>query len=180
MTPPFHVADVTPSGDVHALQQYEYPLLEQLGGAADLITFFSTWLWRSPDEFQLTLPTSKLSVRFRASSPTSAIATLRINSTRRAPGPPDPRQDHLASISILLTGKDPDADAITLNALQDHLVKELHDTGHEPAFAMLSIKQRPLVATISLRPPDDQNDRLWFALWDRCLAASYFRKHGLA
>jgi hypothetical protein len=180
MTPPFHVADITPGGDVHALQQYEYPLLEQLGGAADLITFFSTWLWRSPDEFELTLPTSKLSVRFRASSPTSAIATLRINTTRSHAADPPDSQDHLASLSILLTGKDPDADSITLNTLQRHLVHELHDTGHEPAFAMLSLKQRPLVATISLRPPNDPNDRLWFALWDRCLAASYFRKHGLA
>ena len=184
MTPPFHVADITANGEVRALQEYEYALLEQIGGAADLIALFSTWLWRSPDEFELILPGGRMRVRWRASSESSAVATLRISQESGVGWSGQPGEDlgkgELASIAVLLTGREAQADSITIAALQRHLVRELHDSGFEPAFGMLSLDQRPLVATLSLRAPDHRDDNLWFALWDRCLAASYFRKQGLA
>ena len=63
---------------------------------------------------------------------------------------------------------------------QRHLLAELHDTGLEPAFDLINIPTRPLVATINFRSPPDQRDQVIVALADRCFAASYFRYHGLA
>ena len=185
MTRTFHVADLTPGGETRAVEPYEYVLLERVGGASDLITLFSSWLWRAPDAFEVILPDGRMRVRWRASSETSGIASLRETTEHGAswsgqPGEAVTPDAQLASIALLLTGKDPAADTITVEALQQHLVRELHDTGFEPAFGLRSLDQRPLIATISLRPPDDPRQRLWFALWDRCFAASYFRKQGLA
>ena len=61
-----------------------------------------------------------------------------------------------------------------------HLVRELHDTGYEPAFDLMNISDRPLLASIHFRPPAQPQDQQLFALADRCFAASYFRKMGLA
>ena len=174
----FHVADITASGELGALESYEYTLLERIPGATDLIALFSTWHWRSPDEFGVTLPGAQLHVRWRASSETSGVATLRLSEAGIGPRH-DSLEGEVCSLAILLSGKDAQADAITIDALQSHLVRQLHDSGFEPGFGLRSLKERPLVATLSLRPPDDPRDRALFALWDRCFAASYFRKQGL-
>jgi hypothetical protein len=68
-----------------------------------------------------------------------------------------------------------------LQAFQQHLLRELHDTGIEPAFGLLELKQRPLVATINFEQPiHTELDQLAAALADRCFAASYFRYQHLA
>jgi hypothetical protein len=59
-------------------------------------------------------------------------------------------------------------------------LQELHDTGYEPAFDLVSLDQRPLVATINILSPPEPIDQMTIALADRCFAASYFRYHGLA
>jgi hypothetical protein len=74
----------------------------------------------------------------------------------------------------------PDADEITLHAFQRHLTHELHDTGFEPAFGLLELRERPLVATMTFHSPTDDVGRLTVAIADRCFAASYFRFHALA
>ena len=56
-------------------------------------------------------------------------------------------------MSLLACGLDPSADKITLEAFQQHLLRELHDTGYEPAFALTEIEERPLVATINFAAP---------------------------
>ena len=168
MTPrEFHVADITPAGEVRAAETYEYELLERIDVAADLIALFSTWLWRSPDSFEVALPGARLHVRWRASSETTGVVTLRSDT------------GEVCSLAILLSGKDPQADMITIDVLQNHLVRQLHDSGFEPGFGLRGLDQRPLIATLSLLPPADLRDRGLFALWDRCFAASFFRKQGL-
>jgi hypothetical protein len=165
--PSFWVADLTVSGEVKLTQEYEYALLEKLPGATDLIGLFSTHLWRSPEEFDASLPGGTLHMRWRASSPTSGIATLRYHRD-------------LASVSLLLCGRDPLADRATLEALQHRLTRELHDTGVEPGFDLMHLKDRPVVASLHFRAPSEPDGQYLFALADRCLGASFFRKHGLA
>jgi hypothetical protein len=82
-------------------------------------------------------------------------------------------------LSLLASGIDPEADRLTLDAFQKHLLRELRDTGFEPAFALMDLKQRPLVATINFKSPTEPADQLLTALADRCFAAAYFRKLGL-
>ncbi len=53
-----------------------------------------------------------LVMRWRASAPTAGIATLRAGG-------------RLASVSLLASGKDAEADHITLDAFQRHLLTEL-------------------------------------------------------
>lgn len=163
----FCVADLTGTGEVRLIQDYEYRLLEQLDGAANLLGLFSAHLWRTPEEFDIPLPGGGLNLRWRAVSETSGLATLREDKT-------------LVSLSILLCGHDADSDAATLKPLQLHLVRELHDTGYEPAFDLLHLRQRPLMASMNFRPPEGEDNRRLFALSDRCFAASYFRKQRLA
>jgi hypothetical protein len=163
----FWIIDLTATGEIRLKQEYEYRFLEEIPGAIDLIALFSTHLWRSPDEFVASLPGGHLVMRWRAVSETSGIATLRY------------RKD-LASLSILLTGAESHGGADTLVPVQNQLVRELHDTGFEPAFDLIHIAERPLSATLNIRAPDERADQLIFALADRCFAASYFRKMGLA
>jgi hypothetical protein len=165
--PGFWIIDLSGTGEIRLKQEYEYRILEQLPGASELIGLFSTHLWRSPDEFMASLPGARLAMRWRSCSETSGIATLR-------------HQGAIASLSVLLCGGEPDGGAATLQPLQMHLVRELHDTGFEPAFDLMHIRERPLSASINLQAPQDPADQLLFALADRCFAASYFRKMGLA
>jgi hypothetical protein len=165
----FWVIDLTAAGEVRLRQEYDYRSLEQLDGAIGLISAFSSHLWRAPEGFDLPLPGGRLNLRLRPAAETCALATLR-----------EIEDDQLLSLSILLAGQQPDADTATLSALQHHLFRELHDTGHEPAFDLLHLRDRPLVATLNLRAPQHPADQSLFALTDRCLAASYFRKLGLA
>jgi hypothetical protein len=165
----FTVADLTVTGELQAKAPYSYSLLEQIPGALDLITHFATSLWRSPEEFELPLPPPQrdITVRWRSSAQTAGIATIRC-------------REALASVSLLATGVDADADTITLRAFQQHPLRELRDTSFEPAFALMDLHERPLVATINFFSPPDESDRLTVALCDRCFAAAYFRTHNLA
>jgi hypothetical protein len=165
----FTVADLNVRGELLAKAPYTYDSLEQVPAAAELITHFATLLWRSPDEFESPLPAPQrhLSARWRASAATSGIATFRAG-------------QELASVSLLACGLDASADHLTLDAFQRHLLRELRDTSYEPAFALMDLHERPLIATINFTSPESEADRLAIALSDRCFAAAYFRKNGLA
>jgi hypothetical protein len=164
----FTAVDLSPQCEVRLTAEYEYSLLEKIPGAGDLITHLATHLWRSPDEFETPLHHgTKLILRWRASSQSAGIATIR-NSKRAL------------SLSLLASGLDPEGDQLTLDAFQNHAVRELHDTGFEPSFDLIKLKPRPLLATIGLFLPQSEADRWVFALADRCFAAAYFRKSGLA
>jgi hypothetical protein len=169
----FWVVGLTAQGDLRTKAEYRYEQLEQVPGAAELIGQFSGALWRSPETFELVLRAGSqtlagaLDFRWRSSAPTAGIATLRC-------------EGELTSLSLLATGISPDADAITLQALQRHLLHELRDTGYEPAFALTDLTERPALATIDFRPPASEAEQMTAALADRCFAAAYFRYHGLA
>ena len=166
----FYVADLDARGELSGLAEYRYELLEQLPGATDLI---GECLPGCPVEEQrpirmvLLQSPGRLTLRWLASAPTAGIGTIR-------------DQSKLISLSLLASGINPDADRLTLAAFQQHQLRELHDTGAEPAFHLLEIPQRPLVATINFADPSEPVDRALAALLDRCLVASYFRFLGLA
>lgn len=162
----FHVADLTAQGELQLQAEYRYEELEQIPGAGEMIGHFSGLCWQSPGGFATDLDNG-LSVRLTAPAPTTAIASLGEN--------PD---KHL-SLSLLLTGLDAEADRLTLAALQTHILRELHGTPFEPAFALLQITARPLVASIHLALPTLRQADRTFALADRCLAAAFFRYHHL-
>ncbi len=166
---PFFVADLDARGELGRSAEYRYDFLEQLPGAAELIVECSTVLWRKPQEFELAIASSqgRLMLRWLASAATAGIATIRDESK-------------LISLSLLASGLNADADRLTLAAFQQHQLRELHDTGAEPAFHLMEIAQRPLVATINFSDPAEPVDRAIAALLDRCFAASYFRFLGLA
>ena len=167
-TQPFHVADLNAKGELRAQEHYTYDQLQRIPGAAELIAQFSTLIWREPEEFESQISwASNLKLRWRASAPTAGILTLRWT-------------DELASLSLLCTGMNEQADFLTLQAFQKHLLAELHDTGYEPGFDLMDLKSRPLVATIAFRSPDEAREQMVAALADRCFAASYFRYHHLA
>ena len=165
----FYVADLSVGGELKATTEYGYEELEQVPGAADLIVNFATQLYRSPEEFEMSLAGGRSAMRFRwrCSAETAGIATLRSD-------------DELASLALLASGINADADRLTLEAFQTHLLRELHGTQFEPAFALLEIPQRPLVAVVPFRSPSDQTDQFLTALADRCFAAAYFRYLNLA
>lgn len=165
----FWVADLNTRGELQSNADYRYDQLEHVPEAAELIIQFSTLLWRNPEGFETSLspPFAHLWVRWRAAAPTAGIATIKC-------------RGELTALSLLVTGKEPDADRITLESFQRHLLRELHDTGFEPAFGLLGLTERPLVATINFAPPVERADQVLVALADRCFAASYFRCQDLA
>jgi hypothetical protein len=159
---------MTPQCEVRQKTRYAYQLLEQVPGAVELIALFSAHIWRDPQEFEIHgIEGGSLSLRWAASAESAGIATLR-------EGP------QTLAISLLASGIDPESDKITLEAFQNHIVRELHDTGFEPSFDLIHLRQRPLLATAGLMLPHDEADRRMFALTDRCFAAAYFRRLGLA
>jgi hypothetical protein len=167
----FHVADLSPQGDVLLEADYGYEQLERLPFAWDAIVRCATSLWRSPDEFELSFsagegPGGILPLRWRNCATGAGILTIRSNGG-------------IASLSLLASGIDPDGDRITLGAFQSHLVHALHDTGTEPAFSLMTLSHRPLLATVLLLPPQTDSARLAAAVLDRCFAAAFFRYHGL-
>jgi hypothetical protein len=164
----FFVADLNVRGELQALAEYGYATLEQIPGAAELIVHFATILYRQPEEFETPLPHGRdhMTYRWRASGETTGISTLR-------------SRGELASVALLASGKNPDADHLTLDAFQKHLVRELHNTEFEPAFELMDLRPRPLVAVISFLEPTDKIDQLVLALADRCFAAAYFRYQNL-
>ena len=166
----FFVADLTPRGDLKATAEYQYEQLEQILGAAELIVNFATHLYRFPEEFEVPLDRhgkGRLNYRWRASGETTGITTLR-------------NAGELASLAILASGINPEADHLTLEAFQTHLLRELHGTPFEPAFGLREAAQRPLVAVVAFAAPPDQIDQVLVALADRCFAAAYFRYLNLA
>lgn len=165
----FLVADLNACGELQSKGEYRYDLLEQIPGAPDLIGHLSGLLWQSPEEFEgpLTEHGSRLTFRWRSSSPTAGIATLRSDG-------------ELVSVSLLCSGIELEQDKVTLFALQQHLLRELHDTGYEPAFELMDLHERPLAATINFDVQLAPTDQHLAALADRCFAASYFCYHGLA
>jgi hypothetical protein len=176
----FFVADLDHRGDLRATAEYRYEQLEQIPGAADLIVHFATHLYRSPEEFEVTLPPPSLSFargagapkidmtyRWLASAETAGITTLR-------------RGGELGSLGLLASGQNPDADRLTLEAFQTHLLRELHGTPYEPAFGLREVAERPLVAVVAFAAPTDPVEQALVALADRCFAAAYFRYLNLA
>ena len=165
----FFVADLNAKGELRAEAEYRYEQLEQVPGAADLISAFSAAVWRSPEELEVPLHPSnrRTTLRWRASAATAGIATVRAGKD-------------LASLSLLCSGLDDNADTVTLRAYQQHLLAELRDTGYEPAFGLMELRHRPLVATVAFQGPADPTDQLLVALADRCFAAAFFRYLSLA
>jgi hypothetical protein len=106
-------------------------------------------------------------MRWLASAETAGIATLR-------------NKGELTSLALLVSGQNVEADHLTLEAFQKHLLRELHGTAIEPSFALMEITQRPLVASVAFAAPKDQTQQLITALADRCFAAAYFRYLNLA
>ena len=164
----FRAADLNAKGELIQSAEYDYTSLEQIPGAADLITQFATLIWREPDQFDTPMPSphEHIAWRWRASAATSGIGTL-----RTADGP--------IGISIFATGLNEQHDRVTLLSLQQHLIRQLHDTGNEPAFDITCLVQRPMVATVNLFDPASRADLPLIALADRCFAAAYFRYHSL-
>jgi hypothetical protein len=160
----FLVADLNASGELQFKGEYQYATLEQIPGAAELIGHISGALWRAPEEFEEQLDPEHpgLRLRWRALSSSTGIATVRFD-------------DDLISLSLLCSGISEDADRVTLETLQSHLLRELRDTGFEPAFGLMELRERPLAATINFQSPTRPSDRHLSALADRCFAASYFR-----
>ena len=167
--PPFIVADLNVKGELQLQAPYEYDQLQKIPGTVDLVATFANHLYATPEEFELDLPLSQSSLHFRwkSSAASAGIATLRSNG-------------ELASLSLLAAGLDAEADHITLDTFQRHLLRELRDTGYEPAFGLMDLKERPLIATINFKSPANPTDQLLTALADRCFAAAYFRMLGLA
>jgi hypothetical protein len=163
------MADLNAGGELKSRGEYRYDLLQQIPGAPDLIGRLSGLLWRSPDEFEEAINpgSSKLVFRWKASSPSAGMATLRF-------------QDTLVSITVLLSGLSEDQDHLTVLALQQHLLRELRDTGFEPAFGLMDLKERPVAATINFHAELNSSDQFVSALADRCFAAAYFRYQSLA
>jgi hypothetical protein len=168
--PSFTVIDLSAQCEVLLQAEYEYRLLEQVEGAAQVLGAFASEIWRAPEKFELPLRSipadTQLVFHFAATSDSSGVAWLR-----------DPERTLL--ISMLVSGIDPTSDRLTLEAFQRFAVGELHDSGFEPSFEMLEIPQRPLAATVGLFPPQQPSDRWLFSLADRCFAAAYFRRLGL-
>jgi len=165
----FFVADLNLRGDLQATAEYRYEQLEQVPGASELIIQFATQLYRTPEEFEMPIGQRRepLVYRWRASSETSGITTLR-------------NAGELASLAILASGINVEADHLTLEAFQTHLLRELHGTPYEPAFGLREVADRPLVAVVAFAAPPEQTDQVLVALADRCFAAAYFRYLNLA
>jgi hypothetical protein len=169
--PSFTVVDLSPQCEIRLKAKYDYALLDQLEGAAALLGTLAGEIWRAPENFEVHLKSvpadTSLTLRWAATSESSGVASLQ-----------DLHQT--LSISMLASGLNADSDRLTLEAFQRFAVQELHDSGFEPSFQLLGIPQRPLLATVGLFPPAEPRDRWLFALADRCFAAVYFRRLGLA
>jgi len=165
----FFVADLNTQGELRQITEYDYATLERVPGASDLIGRCSGALWKSPDEMEVVLSDlGRTLLRWRATAPSAGIATV-----RRAGG-------ELVSISLLAAGRDPEADRTTLAVLQQHLERELRQSPFEPAFDLIELKQRPLLATMTFATEHNEGEQMIEALADRSFAAAYFRYLGLA
>jgi hypothetical protein len=164
----FFVADLTPQGELRDLTEYDYESMESIPGAADVIARCSGELWKSPLEMEMPLSDSQETwLRWKATADSSGLATVRCE-----PG-------ELVSLSVLASGKDLRSDATTFAVLQQHLVLKLKQTPFEPAFDLVQLPQRPLVATMTFTTHGPAAEQQLQALADRSFAAAYFRFLGL-
>lgn len=165
----FHVADLNTQGEVRSVEEYSYAALEQIPGCMELMADFSRELYPRPADFEIEFCSRDEPIVFRwaATSQTSGIATTR--SGKR-----------LLTLSVLASGISATSDRTTLDAIQSRIIRELHDSGVEPAFGFINLKERPLVATLTLADPSLSTNQVIVALADRCFAASYFRLLQLA
>jgi hypothetical protein len=165
----FFVADLSTQGELREVTEYDYATLERIDGAVDLIAHCSAELWKSPDEIEIALGEGGHTLlRWRATASSAGIVTVRRD------------QGDLVSLSLLAAGRDPEADQTTFAAVQQHLVRELRQTPFEPAFDLIQLTQRPLLATLTFAAGGEHADPLVEALADRAFAAAYFRYLGLA
>ena len=165
----FFVADLNAQGELRQITEYDYATLEHIPGAGDLIGRCSGELWKSPEEMEVALSDiGRTRLRWRATASSAGIATV-----RRSDG-------DLVSISLLAAGRDLEADKTTLTVLQQHLMRELRQTPFEPAFDLIQIQQRPLLATMTFATSNEDTEHMIEAIADRCFAAAYFRYLGLA
>ena len=162
----YTVADLTVRGELMSKQSYTYGLLEQVPGAGDLIVSLATQLYRSPEGFEWNV-NDDLIFHWRGISTSTGLGFTRCDGV-------------LMSLSVLACGLDDDDDRITLESLHRHWLKESRQIGMEPSFALMELKERPLVAIFDLGAPVRQEDKIAVSLLDRCFAAAFFRYHGLA
>lgn len=171
-TPPrlFWVADLEAQGDLRSCEPYEYGLLERIPGAIEVISTFSSHLYRSPDHFEVSLGSHDLGLKFRFTAPAPSVG---LGVLRHMPS------GDLISVSALASGLDPQSDAIIFDVLQKHLMRELRGTPHEPGLDLLQLKQRPIVTIFGFGSPRNEAAQHLAALADRCLSAAFFRYHHL-
>ena len=125
----FYVADLNAQGELREVTQYDYALLQQIPGAGDLISRFSKELEKKAEVLEIPLTDEGLAMlRWRSTAASAGIATL-----RRSTG-------ELVSLSLLLAGRDPNADTTTVDVLQKHLVRELRQTPFEPGFDLVHLQ----------------------------------------
>lgn len=167
-TDDFWIADLKGNGELQLKACYSYSLLMQIPNCAELIGQLSGALWATPEAFIQTLTPlpESLTIRWQATADSAGLMSIRNGET-------------LVSISVLASGKNDEFDSSTLGALQSHLTSALHGTEHEPAFSLVELTERPLVATINLASPVGDLPKQMAAVADRCFAASYFRYLGV-
>ena len=160
--PTFHVADLNALGELRQLTEYDSASLEAIPLASELISRCWQELSQNSDTFESPMcDDGKTSIRWRTTGKGAGILTV-----RNQAGDP-------VSISVLSSIYQ--RDETTFAVLQQHLVRQLHQTRFEPAFDLMQIKERPLVATITLSCPDEPGQQMIRALADRAFAAAYFR-----
>src|SRR5580658_4252856 len=161
--PSFFVADLNPLGELREITEYDTSSLERISCAAALIRLCSKELAKNSDTFETPItPNGKTALRWRATGQGTGVLTV-----RSADG-------ELVSVSVLAATEQ--TDAATFMVLQQHLVRQLRQTRFEPAFDLMQIKQRPVLATITFTCPDEPDERMARALADRAFAAAYFRQ----
>ncbi len=165
----FFVADLNTRGELRHVTEYDYLTLERIPGASELIGCCSGSIWKSPEEAQFILSDEHGTwLRWRSTAVGTGIATI-----RRPAG-------DLVSLSLLASGLNLEAETTTFAVFQQHLVRELRQTPFEPAFDLLQLKQRPLLATMTFTSGAATAEQMIEALADRSFAAAYFRYLQLA
>ncbi|HEX8324873.1 MAG TPA: hypothetical protein VF595_13275 [Tepidisphaeraceae bacterium] len=152
-----------------AATPYDYDTLQRVPGCVELIGHLAGLIWRMPDAFETDLVAvpERLELRWQSTAPTAGLMTLRWGV-------------RVVSITVLASGLNPDADELTINALQQQLVHQLHGTEYEASFALRELTARPLAATLNITTPADPSLQSTAAVADRCFAAAYFRYLRLA
>jgi hypothetical protein len=182
MVSDFWVYDLAANGDLLRGERYSYSLMERIPGAVEVIAPFSAHLYASPDGFEARLGLgTHLTARFIPTAESCGILTLRHITNGDLPQDGGrPADSELVSLSVVMCGLHAEAEQLTLGALQTHLIRELHDTGFEPAVTLTQLPGRPAVATLNFASPGQPAVQRVAALADRCFAAAYFRYHHLA